>query len=138
MGFIAATAALIALPLLTVLGSPILWGLLPFFAIALGGVWWGLRRNMADGSLVEVLKLWPDRMTLVRRAPDGAQLGWEANPFWVRLRMHETGGPVENYVTLSGGGREVEIGAFLSPEERVTLYRELDKTLRATGVSPAE
>ena len=39
--------------------------------------------------------------------------------------MHETGGPVPHYVTLSGNGREVEIGAFLSEEERVELFSEL-------------
>jgi len=27
--------------------------------------------------------------------------------------------------TLKGGDREVEIGAFLAPEERSTLHREL-------------
>ena len=39
--------------------------------------------------------------------------------------LHETGGPVPNYVTLSGNGREVEIGAFLSEDERVELFSEL-------------
>ena len=37
---------------------------------------------------------------------------------------------VENYVTLKGGGREVEIGAFLSPEERLVLHDELEAQLR--------
>jgi uncharacterized membrane protein len=32
---------------------------------------------------------------------------------------------VPNYVTLSGAGREVEIGAFLSEDERKALYGEL-------------
>jgi len=41
------------------------------------------------------------------------------------VHMHETGGPVPHYVTLSGNGREVEIGAFLSEDERVELFSEL-------------
>jgi uncharacterized membrane protein len=32
---------------------------------------------------------------------------------------------VPNYLTLKGNGREVEIGAFLSEPERLTLRREL-------------
>ena len=43
--------------------------------------------------------------------------------------MHKTGGPVPNYVTLSGKGREVEIGAFLSEDERVSLFGELEDAL---------
>ena len=44
--------------------------------------------------------------------------------------MHEKGGPVPHYVTLSGKGREVEIGAFLSEDERKALYGELSDALR--------
>jgi uncharacterized membrane protein len=44
--------------------------------------------------------------------------------------MHKHGGPVPNYVTLTGDGREVEIGAFLSEEERIALYGDLTQKLR--------
>jgi uncharacterized membrane protein len=36
---------------------------------------------------------------------------------------------VPQYLTLSGNGREVEIGAFLSEEERLALYPELTAAL---------
>ena len=38
-------------------------------------------------------------------------------------------GPLPNYVTLSGNGREVEIGAFLSEDERKSLFKELKSAL---------
>ena len=39
-----------------------------------------------------------------------------------------------HYVTLCGKGREVEIGAFLSEDERVSLYDELsDRLVTASG-----
>jgi uncharacterized membrane protein len=50
--------------------------------------------------------------------------------------MHERGGPVPNYVTLTGDGREVEIGAFLSEEERISLFDELTKKLREPVAQP--
>ena len=43
--------------------------------------------------------------------------------------MHQQGGPVPWYVTLTGNGRTVEIGAFLSEYERRVLYGELASAL---------
>lgn len=123
--FIGITAALVAVPLLSVIGSPVLWGILPFFIVTIGAVWIALNRSYADGTILEELRLWPDRVTLTRHGPRAARQDWEANPHWVRVVLHKTGGPVENYVTLKGAGREVEIGAFLTEDERKALYDEL-------------
>lgn len=127
VGFIGLTCALIALPLIGVLGTPVLWGLLPFFVVTVGGLWYALRRNYADGHLTEEFALWSDCVTLVRSSPRGPRQDWEANPYWVRVALRESGGPVENYLTLKGGGREVEIGAFLSPDERLSLRETLER-----------
>lgn len=130
--FIGATAALIALPLLTVIGSPVLWGLLPFLVLAVAGVWWALMRSYRDAQIIEDLTLAPSRLQLTRHGPRGKRQEWEANPYWVHVEVHPQGGPVANYITLQGGPREVEIGAFLSEEERLTLARELRQTLAET------
>ncbi len=127
---LAMAGGLILIPLLGLLGRPALWGLLPFAAIPILGLWWAFRRNYQDGKLIEELRLWPDRIELNRHEPRGPRRDWIANPHWVRLTLHETGGPVEKYLTLKGGGREVELGAFLSPEERVALKAEIEDALR--------
>jgi uncharacterized membrane protein len=122
--FVGGTAALMAVPLLSVAGSAILWGLLPFMALAVAGIWAALRRSWRDRTIEEELTLAPDRADLVRRDRRGERR-WRANPYWVSVQLHETGGPVPNYLTLKGDGREVEIGAFLSEEERIALRGEL-------------
>ena len=120
------TAGMISLPLFSVLGTAVLWGLLPFLVAAVWGLWVALRRSYRDGELTEELDLDAHEITLIRRAPGGQAQEWRANPYWVEARLHAEGGPVEDYLTLRGKGvREVELGAFLTPEERQTLGRDL-------------
>lgn len=128
---IALSAILLSLPLLGALGTPVLWGLLPFAGLVLWGLWYALRRNSAERqSLREELRLTREAIALVRTNPRRPAQHWQANPYWVRLRLTEHGAPVENYLTLEGAGRVVELGAFLSPEERARLYDELSRALR--------
>ena len=129
--FIGGTAALISLPLLVLVGSPVLWGLLPFLVLAVAGIWWALMRSYKDGQIIEDVSLSPTRMRLIRHGPRDQHKEWEANTHWVRVDLHAKGGPVPNYVTLKGGPREVEVGAFLSEDERIALADELSVALRA-------
>jgi len=89
-----------------------------------------LRKNYKDRSILERLTIRDEQCNLLRQNPKGDTQSWDCNPFWVRVHLHETGGPVPNYVTLSGNGREVEIGAFLSEDERKALYQDLAQTFR--------
>lgn len=127
-GFLTVTAALITLPLLVLLGSVLLWALLPFLALALFGMKFALDRNRAHAQVLEVLTLGPEEATLVRHDNRGAQR-WNCNRYWAQVHLHKTSGPVPNYVTLKGGGREVEIGAFLSEDERKALFDDLSTAL---------
>lgn len=129
--FIGMTAALIALPLLAILGNPVLWVLLPFLTGAVWSVWFALRKNGCDRDILEDLHLSRDRIQLVRHGPKGRRQDWEANPYWLRVTLHPTGGPVPHYLTLKGEGREVELGAFLSEEERLSLEGELQTRVNA-------
>jgi len=131
-GFVAiygGMALLGSLPLFMVIGSNVLWGLLPFVLLAFIGLWWAIMRSYRDGQVLEVLTLKEEDLHLVRRNAAGQDQEWRANPHWVRVTMHAKGGPLENYVTLRGAGREVEIGAFLSSDERQTLYTDLRSRL---------
>ena len=127
--FIGGTSALISLPLIALLGSPVVWGLLPFIVLAMAGIWWALMRSYRDGQIIENVILSPQRITLTRHGPRQLHEEWEANPYWVQVTVHPKGGPVPHYLTLKGGPREVEIGAFLSEEERVSLAQDLSSSL---------
>ncbi|MEM8731537.1 MAG: DUF2244 domain-containing protein [Pseudomonadota bacterium] len=128
--FIGATFALLLLPLLPLLGTSLLWALLPFLMLALAGVWFAISTNQRRARILEVFTLTDDTARLTRRNPKGDVQEWQANRHWARTELHVKGGPVPNYVTLIGAGREVEIGAFLSEDERKALFGELDDLLR--------
>lgn len=117
----------LGLPLVTQIGHKTLWVILAFVVGTVSALWAAIRRNQSDRAIRETLTLGPETVTLTRQARD--LQSWEANPHWIRLTLYETGGPVPVYLTLSGNGREVELGAFLTPEERRDLKAELARRL---------
>lgn len=119
-----------SLPLYSVIGTAVLWGLLPFMLAATAALYYALRRNFRDRQIIEVLSVTPDKTHLTRTTPRGDRQEWESNTYWVKVALHESGGPVPNYVTLKGNGREVEIGAFLSEDERKALFSDLTDAVR--------
>lgn len=127
--FLSITISLIALPLAALIGTMALWGLLPFLLAAIAGIWWALNRSFRDGEILEDLTLSETELTLTHHGRKGVQT-WAANPHWVRIILHASSGPVPNYLTLQGGPREVELGAFLSPAERLQLRAELQDALQ--------
>ncbi|MCA8880861.1 MAG: DUF2244 domain-containing protein [Rhodobacteraceae bacterium] len=138
VAFIGTTFALVLVPLLAVVGTPILWGLLPFVLGTLGLLWFLLAKSYRDGEILEELQLWSDQAQLSRTQRRGPPLRWAANPYWISVQIYEEGGPVPSYLTLKGGGREVEIGAFLSAEERAALHPVLARLISRAALSAAE
>jgi uncharacterized membrane protein len=128
--FVLGTFTLITIPLYPLLGTVVLWGLLPFMLAAVGGIWWALEHSYRSARLTEELVISPDEVHLTRTNPRGDVQEWDCNRYWARVQMHPKGGPVEHYITLKGSDREVEIGAFLSEDERKALYGELSDALR--------
>ena len=125
--FISATAILLVLPVLGTLGRNALWGLLPFQLLAITAIWYALQRSYRSGHTREELRLTTQRLHLRRSDPGQPDREWSANSYWVRVNLRP--GPVEDYLTLSDGDREVELGAFLTPPERRDLQLELQQRL---------
>ncbi|MCK0166300.1 DUF2244 domain-containing protein [Jannaschia sp. S6380] len=126
---IGATFAMLCIPLVGLLGTAVLWGVLPFAMGALALLWLAVQRNWRDRDIVETFTLKDDVARLVREEAPGLRREWQANPYWVRIKRHDKVGQVEDYLTLQGGPREVEIGAFLTPAERRDLEDRLRRAL---------
>lgn len=126
---ISGTAIMLSVPLLAFLGSLVWWGLLPHLLLTLWLLWYLIQRNTADGELREELKIWPDLVTVHRHNPRKPDQFWQTNPYWIKVNIRESH-HVKNYLTLSGSGREIELGAFLTPEERLDLRNRIEDALR--------
>ncbi len=118
------------IPLYGLIGTTLFWGLLPFILLVVAALWFGLQRSYKDGDVLEELSLEAETLHLSHRPARGPTQEWSCNVYWARAELHAYGGPVPNYVTLSGNGRTVEIGSFLTEEERKALHTELRDFLR--------
>ena len=83
-----------------------------------------INQTYYSGRVRETVELWPDRLRIERTEPNGDSKSWEANPHWVRIELHQTR-QAADYLVLSSAGRNVELGAFLTPSERRDLAAEL-------------
>lgn len=127
--FIGVTVSLMALPILAVVGKTALWGLLPFVGLTIWGIWFALQRTYRSGESHEDLRFDRDHFHLRRDDAGRSSREWHTNSYWVRPMLRS--GPVENYLTLSDGKREVELGSFLTPDERRQLHDDLLRRLAA-------
>lgn len=118
------SAAAMAFPILALAGTPAAPALAPYAAVALFALWAFMKLSYRSGRVTEVLRLWPDAIAVERREPWGRIRRWSANPYWVDVDLSDTT-RIQRYLTLSGSGRRIELGAFLTPEERADLADEL-------------
>lgn len=118
------TAGGLALPLVALAPIGAALPLAPYAAAAFLMLWLFLKFSYVTGKLTEELRLWPDAIAVERREPFGRVRRWAANPYWVDVDTTDTR-EVESYLTLKGNGRRIELGAFLTPEERQELASEL-------------
>lgn len=128
--FVLTTFTLILIPTLPLLGTVALWGLLPFVMGAVWAMYFALRRNRRARQIIEVLTLDGDETHLTRTDANGDVREWDCNRYWTQVTKYDDEGPVPHYITLKGKGREVEIGAFLSEDERIALYDDLIRALQ--------
>lgn len=136
--FIGATLALIFLPLIAVVGSPVLWGLLPFMMAALGGIWWALKQSWAERDIRETVMIWSDRTEIRHTTRRGVVKEWAANTYWITVHMHARRGVHRQYITLTGSqdNREVELGAFLTEDERRALFPVVRDMIGSAAEAP--
>ena len=124
--------SLMTIPMLALVGSASFWGVVPFCLFTLLLLYLSLRKNYDDGKIMERLLVWSDLITVERVEVNKSTKKWEAIPYWSTVNLYKESGPVDKYLTLKGNGREIELGSFLSPEEREKIYSQLKPIIKSS------
>ncbi len=88
-----------------------------------------LGKNFQSGQVYEEIKISYEKIEIIHKEKYKKEITWEGNPFWTNVIMEDNPNKVENYLTIKEKGRHIELGAFLSPDERIDLKNEIQNAL---------
>ncbi|MEL6284027.1 MAG: DUF2244 domain-containing protein [Pseudomonadota bacterium] len=125
----------VCIPLIPIVGTNAAWVIAGFLLFDLALLYGMLQLTYRSGRVREHVRIWPDRVQVERIEPNGRRREWSANPQWVRVELVDTK-RIEKYLILASSGREIELGAFLTPGERSDLAREIRQALANAASHP--
>ncbi|MGD9544047.1 MAG: DUF2244 domain-containing protein [Methylocystis sp.] len=105
------------------------WPVAGFMGLDALGLYLAFRVSYRSARRHETLDLTPLELVFAQIGVCGQRKEWRFNPSWVRLEqtVHEEFGTER--VALVFRGESVEIGAFLGPDQKAELARELNRAL---------
>jgi uncharacterized membrane protein len=105
------------------------WPVTGFLGLDVVLLYLAFRWNYRQARRAEFVRLDRDGLSVRRLEPDGRTQSWRFEPYWVRVCLEHVGRH-ERRLVLRSHGRQVVIGAFLTPDERVELAQALEAALR--------
>ena len=123
------------IPIVPFLGSEIGITLTLFSGVTFYLFLFFLGKSFQSGQLYEEIKISSEKIEITHKEKNKKKLTWEGNPFWTKVVMEEKANKVENYLTIREKGRHIELGAFLSPNERINLKNEIQNALAKAKLS---
>jgi uncharacterized membrane protein len=105
------------------------WPVVGFMGLDVLALYIAFRINFRSADAYETVELTALELVFAKVTARGQREVWRFNPSWVRLEQetHEEFGTER--VALVSRGQSVEIGAFLGPEQKAALARDLARAL---------
>ena len=100
------------------------WPVFGFFGIDVVLVYLAFKMNFRDAERYETLRLTATSLTVERVAPSGKRERWRFQPYWLQVEIDDDPEP-GSALMLRSHGRIVEIGSFLTAEEKIDLANAL-------------
>ena len=105
------------------------WPVLGFFGLDILLIYIAFHVSYRRARRYETVRLTANELAVEKIDPNGRTRRWEFQPYWLRVAIDDA--PRYNSaLTLNSHGRSVEIGAFLTPEERRDVAFALEVELR--------
>ena len=117
------------LPIIPFIGSPIGTTLTIFSGLTFYLFLTLLQKNFQQGSTFEEILISKNKIIVVHQEKNKEQMTWECNPYWTKVHLDINNPRLKNYLTLAGKGKRIELGAFLSPDERLELRDKIQNAL---------
>lgn len=117
------------LPIIPFIGSPIGTTLTIFSGLTFYLFLTLLQKNFQQGNTFEEILILKNKIIVVHKEKNKEQKTWEGNPYWTKVHLDLNNPKLKNYLTLTGKGRHIELGAFLSPDERAELRDKIQNAL---------
>lgn len=124
---IAGSSMLVLGVLFLVVGA---WPVFGFGGLEFLLLYGAFRLNYRAGRAYERVRLTEDRLEVQRFDPRGEIGNWRFEPTWLQVSIDDPPRH-DSRIMLRSHGRSLEIGAFLSPDERYDFARALRAAIRS-------
>ncbi len=122
------------LPIIPFIGSPVGTTLTGFSGLTFYLFLTFLQKNFQQANTFEEILISKNKIIVVHKEKNKGHKTWEGNPYWTRVNVDINNPKLKNYLTLAGKGKHIELGAFLSPDERIELKDKIQNALaKANG-----
>ena len=123
------------LPIIPFIGTPIGTTLTIFSGLTFYLFLTLLQKNFQQGIVFEEVLISKNKIKVVHQERNKEQMTWECNPYWTKVNLDINNPKLKNYLTLAGKGKHIELGAFLSPDERLELRDKIQNALAKANSS---
>ncbi|MBN9311301.1 MAG: DUF2244 domain-containing protein [Devosia sp.] len=106
------------------------WPIVGFMGLGVGLIWWALSAHQRDGRRYEQVTLWPDQLELKQVDGTGKETLTRFNPFFVKLVIDRDYNERTTALHLRTRDRDVELGAFLNPDEKSSFAKAFGTALK--------
>jgi len=104
------------------------WPVFGFFGLDVALFYLAFRLNYSQARRYEMVELVDDTLKVTEVSARKIKREWTFNAYWVRVRLSRSNDEI-GALHLTSHGRRVEIGSFLSPNEREEFSDALETAL---------
>jgi uncharacterized membrane protein len=103
------------------------WPVFGFFGLDVVLIWWALKRNFRDGKAKETITINNHDVSLTRHRPGKQDVELDFVRSWTRVELEtDEKRDLIGRLFLVSRGAKIEIGSFLSPDDRKSLCSTLN------------